>query len=128
MFLKIFIITVLLTTLFVNVRCMQCTPVEALVTGNVENEGFHKYVNGFLLSYCNCLVFRNIKWLVEIGSKGLSSCKVAIRQDVPAGLYVNPDQIADLNRVGKVSNGRRGKTIYQALVFRCLRISTELLT
>lgn len=50
-------------------------------------------------------VSRNIKWLIEIDTKNdtdMNNCKVAIRQDIPNGLYTNPDQIADLTRVGKV--------------------------
>lgn len=31
-----------------------------------------------------------------------SFCKLAVRLDVPAGMYVNPDEIAEINRLQQV--------------------------
>lgn len=42
---------IILTLLFIKViNCKEkCKQIEALVTGNVENEGFHRYINCLLI-------------------------------------------------------------------------------
>lgn len=54
------------------------------------------------------LYYREIKWLVEIPQTTLvelnkTNCKLSIRLDVPPGMYVNPDEIADTMRNSGVS-------------------------
>lgn len=52
----------------------------------MDNEGFH----------------RELKWLLERGPTSLQ-CKLLIRLDVSPEMFLNPDQIADLNRLGQLS-------------------------
>lgn len=82
---------IFLALLFDISACQKCLRPDALITQTIENEGFH----------------RDIKYLIEFSSNNVNilfsaHCKVALRQDIPLGLFVNPDQIADLVRVKKL--------------------------
>lgn len=65
---------------------------------------------------------RDIKWLIEFNEDNftvleLFGCNIALRQDIPEGMFVNPDQIQDLLRVGKV--GRISSLlIFSSAVFK----------
>ncbi|KYB27910.1 Phosphatidylinositol-glycan biosynthesis class X protein-like Protein [Tribolium castaneum] len=63
-----------------------CQSLNVSLTQKIDNEGFH----------------RELKWLLERGPTSLQ-CKLAIRLDVGPEMYLNPDQIADLNRLGHLS-------------------------
>lgn len=60
------------------------------------------------MDYCLTVCgYRDIKYLIEFSNENTNillsaGCKVALKQDVPGGLFVNPDQIADLIRLRKV--------------------------
>ncbi|XP_044254704.1 phosphatidylinositol-glycan biosynthesis class X protein-like [Tribolium madens] len=56
------------------------------LTQKVDNEGFH----------------RELKWLLERGPTTFD-CKLAIQLNVGPEMYLNPDQIADLNRLRHLS-------------------------
>ncbi|KAJ8937270.1 hypothetical protein NQ318_005668 [Aromia moschata] len=69
----------------------ECLTLDISITQKVEYEGFH----------------RDIKWLVEIlhpsKESWLSlSCNLALRLDISSGMFVNPDEVADLKRMGKL--------------------------
>lgn len=88
----------LFLTLVCHVVAQKCFKPDVMITQNVENEGFH----------------RDIKYLIEFSNENTnillsSGCKVALKQDVPRGLFVNPDQIADLIRIRKISAHIDGK-------------------
>ncbi|CAH1154732.1 unnamed protein product [Phaedon cochleariae] len=73
------------------VHCDECTKLDISITQKVEHEGFH----------------RNILWLIESTHTPeqkwfQSDCKFSIKQDIPNGMFVNPDEIADLNRTGEL--------------------------
>ncbi|XP_023013421.2 phosphatidylinositol-glycan biosynthesis class X protein [Leptinotarsa decemlineata] len=71
----------------------ECLNLEISIIRKVEHEGFH----------------RNVLWLIESPlTKDLktllvdSKCTFVLRQDIPNGMFVNPDEIAELSRKGKL--------------------------
>jgi hypothetical protein len=55
----------------------------------------------------NVFACRDIRWLIESpdifnDQWKKTQCKMALQLDVPPEMFVNPDQIADLNRLGTV--------------------------
>ncbi|XP_019869419.1 phosphatidylinositol-glycan biosynthesis class X protein [Aethina tumida] len=64
----------------------ECFQPNTYITQKISNEGFHREIN----------------WLIEISEPPVeewvkSSCNVALRLDVPNGMYVNPDEAFNLN-------------------------------
>lgn len=54
-----------------------------------------------------CFCFREIRWLIEtlVPLQQIwvnTGCKMSLRLDVSNGLFVNPDEVAELNRTQKV--------------------------
>lgn len=52
---------------------------------------------------------RELRWLIEStpSSKTLwidANCQLSLQLQVSNGMYVNPDEVAELNRTGKVTN------------------------
>ncbi|RZC41551.1 PIG-X domain containing protein [Asbolus verrucosus] len=64
----------------------KCKILNVSLTQKIDNEGFHRELN----------------WLLERGADSLQ-CKLAIKLDVGEEMFINPDQIADLNRMGLLS-------------------------
>jgi hypothetical protein len=64
----------------------RCKNLNISLTQKIDNEGFHRELN----------------WLLE-RSVNSFQCKLAIRLDVGQEMFINPDQIADLNRLGHLS-------------------------
>lgn len=60
----------------------KCKSLNVSLTQKIDNEGFHRQLN----------------WLLERGPKSYH-CKLAIRLDITKEMYMNPDEIADLNRL-----------------------------
>lgn len=60
----------------------KCKSLNVSLTQKIDNEGFHRQLN----------------WLLERGPKSVH-CKLAIRLDISKEMYMNPDEIADLNRL-----------------------------
>lgn len=80
-----------------------CTKFDVSVTQKIENEGFH----------------RELKWIVEISSNIIekmneAECKINMRLDLPYGMFVNPDEIADLNRNKKICGLIEGEVNIEA--------------
>lgn len=58
-------------------------------------------------TYSHLIIYREIKWLVEIPRQTLtklndSQCSISIRLDVPKGMYINPDELAEIIRTSDV--------------------------
>ncbi|XP_021934396.1 phosphatidylinositol-glycan biosynthesis class X protein isoform X2 [Zootermopsis nevadensis] len=71
------------------VRCNEICEIHATVIRRIENEGFH----------------RDIHSLVEIVTGYftlLDDCVMILEETMPSGLYVNPDQLADMRRFRQV--------------------------
>lgn len=101
---------VFLTALTHIVIAQKCFKPDVLITQNVENEGFHRYSLKLRLKKKKIIttLCRDIKYLIEFSDENTqillsSACKVALKQNIPSGLYINPDQIADLIRIKKVT-------------------------
>lgn len=65
-------------------------------------------ISQVLNNYRNA-VCRDIRWLLEILSPHISTwtandCHMALQLPMTASMFVNPDQIADLNRLNQVNN------------------------
>lgn len=72
-----------------GVQCNEVCEIHATIIRRIENEGFH----------------RDIHSLVEIvtgSSTPWGDCMMILEESMPSGLYVNPDQLADLRRFGHV--------------------------
>ncbi|XP_045477174.1 phosphatidylinositol-glycan biosynthesis class X protein-like isoform X2 [Harmonia axyridis] len=68
-----------------------CLSFDILLTQNIDKAGFH----------------RELKWLLEITnpSKDIISeqkCSFIMQLDMPQGAFVNPDELADLDRMNKL--------------------------
>lgn len=68
-----------------------CLHLNVSITQKIENLGFHRTLN----------------WLVESHNLDAATwlnntCKLALRLDVGQGMFVNPDQVDDLQRLGKL--------------------------
>lgn len=77
---------------FRHVKC-ECFDLEVHVTQKIDNEGFH----------------RDFGWLIEGTAPSKeewvqSGCKLALRAEMTPGMFVNPDQVAELNRTNEVQN------------------------
>ncbi|PSN41742.1 hypothetical protein C0J52_16920 [Blattella germanica] len=71
------------------VRCSEVCEIHATIIRRIENEGFHRDVN----SLVEIVTGHSTLW---------GDCLVILEESMPSGLYVNPDQLADLQRVGQV--------------------------
>lgn len=106
----------LLLYFFINLLCIsicyagnECFKLETSITQKVEHEGFHRCFecsqwNSVLLSTFNC---RELRWLIESSPSSKASwihasCRLSLQLQVSNGMYVNPDEVAELNRTGKV--------------------------
>ncbi|KAF5270266.1 hypothetical protein FQA39_LY18882 [Lamprigera yunnana] len=69
-----------------------CIDLKLSMSQKVENEGFHRDINWLIES----LTVGNEEWKN-------SNCKVSLLLDVPPEMYVNPDELFDLNRTGQIS-------------------------
>ncbi|XP_072388081.1 phosphatidylinositol-glycan biosynthesis class X protein [Diabrotica undecimpunctata] len=98
---KIWVFTFLFILLLPNkVKCNrpECIKLKTAITQNIENNGFH----------------RDIWWLVETSEPSTESwlkteCNLALRLDVSRDMFVNPDEIAELNRTGELQASIDGK-------------------
>ncbi|XP_030751763.1 phosphatidylinositol-glycan biosynthesis class X protein-like [Sitophilus oryzae] len=69
----------------------KCINLDINIIQNIEKQGFH----------------RNMVWLIDshIPDEKLwteASCKVALMLDIPVEMYVDPDQMNDFHRIGKL--------------------------
>ncbi|KAJ8923286.1 hypothetical protein NQ315_001843 [Exocentrus adspersus] len=69
----------------------ECLKLDISITQKVEHEGFH----------------REIRWLIETTSPPsdiwvASACKLSLQLKVSPGIYVYPDEVAELNRTRKL--------------------------
>ncbi|KAK4873789.1 hypothetical protein RN001_013149 [Aquatica leii] len=71
---------------------LECLNLQLSVSQKVENEGFHRNIN-WLIESTN---FDNENWRT-------SNCEIALQLDVPPEMFVNPDEILNLNRTGQIS-------------------------
>lgn len=83
--------SVILICIYVNHVNCECFNLDVSITQKIDNEGFH----------------REFGWLIEATSpskqKWISSgCKLALRLEITPGMFVNPDQVAELNRTDEV--------------------------
>ncbi|XP_067005392.1 phosphatidylinositol-glycan biosynthesis class X protein [Anabrus simplex] len=84
-----------------TIECLEKCDIHATITRHVENEGFH----------------RELHSLIEVimgQPKLLTKCYVVLEELLPSGLYVNPDQLADLRRLGQVSACAQGHVDVEA--------------
>ncbi|CAH0563481.1 unnamed protein product [Brassicogethes aeneus] len=89
---------IVLLFVFQLVSANVCIKPNVYITQKISNEGFHREIN----------------WLIEVLEPTIESwektkCKVALRLDVPSGIYVNPDEINALNETEEVSFRISGK-------------------
>lgn len=75
----------------------------------IENEGFHRYrlVLWKASTLQRTILCRDVNWLFEIISPDIlevmaHKCSFVLRININEGMFVNPDQIADLVRLKKV--------------------------
>ncbi|CAH1957540.1 unnamed protein product [Acanthoscelides obtectus] len=85
-----FIFSLIYYVQFVNCAS-ECINLDISIIQKVEHEGFR----------------REIKWLIETASPTNevwqeSNCKLCLKLDVSNGMFVNPDEIAELNRTQKL--------------------------
>lgn len=120
---------VLLFLLVSGVFCKSCLDFDITIAQKIEHEGFHRYDN---LCYClkishfnKNFACRDVNWLVEIISPSIAdvnehNCSFLLKLDVNRGMFVNPDQIADLMRLNQVRTFSFALKRYLRLDFQIL--------
>ncbi|XP_056631163.1 phosphatidylinositol-glycan biosynthesis class X protein-like [Diorhabda carinulata] len=86
---SIFIICIKI--LKVTCESSDCLTLKTSITQKIEHEGFH----------------REIWWLLETSEPSTdvwlnSECKLILRLDVTSGMFINPDEIGELRRMGEL--------------------------
>lgn len=69
-----------------------CLNLQVSISQKVENEGFHREINWLIES----LDLNHEEW-------SHSNCQIALRLNIPSEMFVNPDEIGELNRTGQIS-------------------------
>ncbi|KAB0793080.1 hypothetical protein PPYR_12700 [Photinus pyralis] len=69
-----------------------CLNLQVSISQKVENEGFHREINWLIES----LDLNHDEW-------SRSYCEIALRLNIPSEMFVNPDEIGELNRTGQIS-------------------------
>lgn len=89
----------------------ECISFDTSVTQKIEYEGFHRseFIIHlmFLNVWKNVNYYRELRWLIENSLVSttqwdVTGCKMSLRLHINNGMFVNPDEVAELNRTGKV--------------------------
>ncbi|KAJ9601554.1 hypothetical protein L9F63_000297 [Diploptera punctata] len=91
----------LLTFTTCAVNCNKVCDIHATIIRRIENEGFHRDVN----SLVEIVTGHSTLW---------GECMLILEEHMPSGLYVNPDQLADLRRVNQLQGCPIGKVDIEA--------------
>lgn len=87
-----------------TVNCQQeCFKLKTSITQKIEQEGFH----------------RDIWWLLETADVSKetwiqSKCNLALKLEISNSMFVNPDELAELNRMGELRGYIEGKIDVEA--------------
>ncbi|KAK5641843.1 hypothetical protein RI129_010390 [Pyrocoelia pectoralis] len=90
--LKLFLTIVTLLIQRANGNYRDCLNLQVSISQKVENEGFHREINWLIES----LELSDEQWTH-------SNCEIGLHLDVPPEMFVNPDEISELNRTGQIS-------------------------